>query len=109
MKSIVPTVITIIGITIITLTASCLITFQLQITAARNFHANCISRIQSSYYNTNVINECKSEASDRGYTLTVQDVSIYKDRKDVLVKLDYKASMLLFDLEKETSIEGFAK
>ena len=109
MKSIIPTTIAIIGIAILALTASCLITFQMQVSGARNFHANCIARIQASYYNPDVIDECKDKAEERGYELTVTDVSIYEDRKDVLVKLDYTASMLFLGIEQDASIEGFAK
>lgn len=109
MKSIIPTYIIIIGFALITLVSSCLISFQLQVTTARNFHTNCVNRIQSSYYNTAVTNECIQKAADNGYTLTVEDVSIYPDRKDVLVTLDYKAVMPFLGVEKEGSIESFAK
>ncbi|MEE1038655.1 MAG: hypothetical protein U0K95_05750 [Eubacterium sp.] len=109
MKSIIPTVIAIVGITVLALISSCIITFQMQVTGAKNFHSNCISRIQASYGNDRVIEECKQDAEENGYTLTIKDLSIYEERKNMLVRLDYTATMLLFNIEKEGSYEGYAK
>lgn len=109
MKSIIPTVIAIISISLMTLIASCLIAFQLQITGARNFENNCVDRIQASNYEPEVIADCEKKATERGYTLTVQSDSLYANRTSVLVKLDYTATMPLFGIEKTSSIESFAK
>ena len=110
MKSVIPTYILIIGFSILMLASSSLIAFQLQITGARNFHTNAISRIQSSYYSSAAITDLQGKASDRGYKLEVQDISVYPDdRKDILVTLSYDAYMPLFGVTKHGIIEGFAK
>lgn len=92
------------------LASTSLIAFQLQITGARNFHTNAISRIQSSYYSSATITDVQEKAAERGYNLEVEDVAIYPDeRKDILVTLSYDAYMPLFGVTKHGTIEGFAK
>ncbi|MDD6043061.1 MAG: hypothetical protein PUB87_04815 [Eubacteriaceae bacterium] len=109
MKTIIPTITMIIGITIMTCVSICLITFQLQITGARNFHAGCIDSIEAGYGNETVINRCIDEAAEKGYRLEVTDDGIYDDRPCYKVVLNYNASILLFGLQKPAVIEGFAR
>lgn len=109
MKSIIPTILAILGVTLTALVAATVITFQLQITAARNFHAGVIDQIQASYYNERTIEQCISESDARGYRLSISDATVYQDRKNVLVTMEYTTQMLLFNIKKTSVIEGFAK
>lgn len=109
MKSIIPTILAILGITLTALVAATVITFQLQITSARNFHAGVIDQIQSAYYNEQTINNCIAKAQDHGYKLFVSDATVYQDRKNVLVSMEYTTQMPLFNIQKTSVIEGYAK
>ena len=48
MKSVIPTMLMIVGIFIMTATAVCFLTFQMQVSAAENLHAESMTRIQAS-------------------------------------------------------------
>lgn len=89
--------------------AVCIISFQLQITGAREFHASCIDSIEASYGNPQIISDCISEASSRGYTLQVINDGMYDDRPSYKVVLKYKASVLLFNFDQNSQLEGYAR
>lgn len=109
MKSIIPTVLIIVGITVLMLTATSVLTFQMQITGAKNFHSNCIDRIQAAYGSEDVINKCIEDASNNGYVLKVNDQTVYSNRKIISVTLEYTAKMLLFNIEKNGVYQGYAR
>lgn len=109
MKSIIPTVLIIVGITVLMLTATSVLTFQMQITGAKNFHSNCIDRIQASYGSEDEINKCIEDASNNGYVLKVNDQTVYSNRKMISVTLEYTAKMLLFNIEKTGVYQGYAR
>ena len=109
MKTTISVYIIIVGFALMSLLSASLIAFELQITAARNFHTNCMNRIQSSYHNEEVITDCQNKASAAGYTLNYKDVTVYGDRKSATVELEYTAIMPLLDVEREGTISSFAK
>lgn len=109
MKSVIPTVIIILGVTVMTCIAVCLISFQLQVTGAREFHSGCIDSIEASYGNPDVISECISSASEKGYTLQVINQGMYDDRPCYKVVLKYNARVLLFNFDQDSQLEGFAR
>lgn len=109
MKSIIPTYLIIIGFALVTLVASSLIAYQMQITAAQNYHTNCVNRIQASYFNEDVIEECIDAAPDE-YSITVTPTTIYEDRKEYLVVLEYDAHLPFLNVDvSDVQIEGFAR
>lgn len=77
--------------------------------AARQFHSNCISRIQSSFYSEEVIEQCELEAAERGYRLEVQNVTIYDDRRDVKVSLTYEVPKWMSSETEEATLVGYAR
>lgn len=109
MKSVIPTTLMILGVALIMLTASSVLTFQMQVTGAKNFHSNCIDKIQASYGDETVINKCVHEAQENGYTLKVEDQTVYENRKIISVSLEYTAKMLLFNIEKNGVYHGYAR
>ena len=108
MKSVIPTVTIILGVTIMTCISVCLISFQLQITGAREFHGACIDSIEASYGSPEVISNCISSASEKGYTLQVTNEAVYDDRPSYKVILTYTARILLFNINQVSTLEGFA-
>ena len=82
---------------------------QMQINAARDFHSAVIDRIQSSYYSQTVIDSCVEKANDNGYVLDIRDVTVYQDRKDVLVNLQYDIVVPLVNIHFTEEILGYAR
>lgn len=110
MKSIIPTYLTIIGFCFIMLLGSSLIALQLQISGARTFHAACVNMLQSSYYSTAVETMCMREAEERGYTLKITPVSIYKGRQSKLITLEYDVAVPFITTRTVGgSISGYGK
>ena len=90
-----------------------MITANLEITDARDFHANAIERIQASNFNPDVIQKVKNEAVTTvhpEWRLEVENVSVYADRKDMKVTLHYQISPLpMIQDEQERTIVGYAR
>lgn len=82
---------------------------QQTITNAQSLSSQFVDRIESSYYDENVINECKQKATENDMILEVRDVTIYDDRKDVEVKLKYNARNFLFGTSVSGEIIGYAR
>lgn len=110
---------------------------SMQIRAARQFHAACIGEIESSDFDTQVIETCKEQAAGKGYTLEVVnqreeqlvcvdcntvaengnalcsscggDDLVYLNGRLCEVKMNYKIDMALIHLEKGGELYGFAR
>lgn len=65
------------------------ITANLEITAAREFHNNSIERIQASNFNQDVIDDIIQEAEVRNWKIETENVSVYDDRPDLKITLNY--------------------
>lgn len=112
MKQLFEDMILIIILTMMAVVNSCMITANLEISQARDFHANAIERIQASNFNQSVIDEVVAAAplQQTDWILEVKDVSIYQDRKDVKVTLKYKISPLPYVTDKEyRTLTGYAR
>ena len=88
-----------------------MITTNLEITEARNFHANAVEEIQASQFNQDVINSkiAEAHADGRDWVLEVKDVTVYEDRKDVKVTLKYKIAEFPFRESEYRTIVGYAR
>lgn len=87
------------------------VTAGIQTAAARNYHADVISEIESSNFNEGVIEACRQQAQDAGYGLSVKTMA-YDDRghvqmAEVILEYDYAISVL--DLVTDHQIRGFAR
>lgn len=94
---------------------TCMIMANLEISEARNFHANVIEEIQASHYideNEDGIPDVASkkieEADKRGWKLQCQDMSV-NDSTDWKVTLIYKISPLPLLNANEYDIVGYAR
>lgn len=88
---------------------SCLINVGLIIGNANEFHNIAIERIQSSYFSESVINECKEDATKNGFILSVEDMTIYEERKDMKVSLTYSIKIPIVDVETTKTKVGYAR
>lgn len=93
-----------------------------QINEARNYHSEIIDRLESSHFNTSVVNDIKSEIrelnekSGKNYSLYLTEtsdlgnsVTIYDDYKIIKVKLNYTVTIPLFGEIDEGVISGYAR
>ena len=60
-----------------------------------------------------VIDECVEEARNKGYVLTVNDVTVYEERPSKLLLLNYEIKIPIYNIlgredSKEAVIEGYA-
>lgn len=67
---------------------------------ARDFHASVIAEIEDSNFAPSVINACKTQASNAGYELLIDENSIVKDEDgkptlmEVILKYNYHVDFL---------------
>ncbi|WP_129737143.1 hypothetical protein [Massilimicrobiota timonensis] len=111
MKQIFEDMIVIVLIIIGVLVNTCMIKANLEITEARNYHAQAIEEIQASGFSTNVITDKQAEAQEHGWELIVSDnLSPYEDRQDRKVTLVYTITPLpIVGTEQERNIVGYAR
>ena len=72
------------------------------------------NRIEDSYCNEDVIRECINEAENKGYQLSVKDVTMYNDNPSKLVVLSYNVTFPILNMfnkdnKKQAVIEGYAR
>lgn len=83
----------------------------IEVTAARNYHADVISQIECSNFNAGVISACKSQAQERGYQLEiaelVYDAEGNQRMAEVILSFDYTISIL--NLASAHEVRGFAR
>lgn len=78
---------------------------------ARSFHELCIEKIENSYFDPGVIEDCRERAGGKGYTLTLEDSSEYIGAEKVpvfLVRLEYNVGIPMFGIERNAFIIGYA-
>ena len=90
-------------------TISMILICSMQINNAGEFFSQVIHRIETSYYSEDVIRVCEQKAIENGYSLLVEDETIYDDRKDLKVTLTYKIKIPLFHISKTESYIGYAR
>lgn len=111
MKSIIPTYITNVGFCFIMLLCTSMLAVQIQISAARTFHASCLNKIQASNFNHSVVEQCQQKATDRGYTLEEpKQVSVYQGKRSYVITLDYSVSVPFLGIGGVPgTVSGYAK
>lgn len=104
----------VIAITLACILFASIISSNNQICNARDFYNVVINRIEDSDCNESVIQDCISEAYEKGYELSVEDLTIYEQHPSRLVVMGYSVSLPVFSLfgdsyKKEAVIEGYAR
>lgn len=110
---------------------------SMQIRGARQFHTACIGEIESSDFDTRVIEDCKEQARENGYTLEVVNqreeqlicaecntvaeegdaicagcggnALVYLTGRLCEVKMNYEIEMALIHLKKGGVLYGYAR
>ena len=109
MKTAVTGWIVMILISVMSILSSGYIVMQMEIMAARNYHSAVIDRIQASNFSPNVIQDVLDDSVTDGYPTTVTDVTLYEDKRDVLVSTEYKIQFPFFGIVETGTIEGYAR
>lgn len=138
MRTLIETFVTVFLASITILICAEFIGIQLQTNNAKDLHTTYVSMIESSDFDTNVINHCKTDAQNKGYELVVDNNSTakkkcancnttmaaatvkcpscgadkifeYYDDRICTVKLNYKISVPVIGLEREGVVNGYAR
>lgn len=78
---------------------------------AQQFHSSVMAEIENSNFNDSVISQCKTEASQKGYELTVQKVvtNVEEGYQIADVQLSYPYRIGLLELNGTGQIRGTAR
>lgn len=83
----------------------------IEVNAARNYHADVVSEIECSNFNSSVIASCKQQAQNAGYQLEVADLvydTVRNQRMaEVILSFDYAIPIL--NLVSNHEVRGFAR
>ncbi len=71
MKVVIETFVTLFFLTIFVFVASQLISLQIQVEAANQYHLDVVKQIENSHFNQSVLRKCREEAKQNDYELTV--------------------------------------
>lgn len=77
-------------------------------TSARDYHGAVIKRIEDSNFTSGIIAECIQDAKEKGYHLIV-DCYGEEEHKDAKITLSYSYTVPIINMEKQYSIEGYAR
>ena len=104
----------IIAITLACILFASIISSNNQNCEARDYYNVVINRIEDSNYNEQVVSDCVADASSHGYTLNVEDITVYEDQPSKYVTLTYYVNLPIFsmfgsDYQKQAVIEGYAR
>lgn len=83
----------------------------IEVTAARNYHADVISQVECSNFNAGVISACKNQAKERGYQLEVSEL-VYdteENQKMAEIILFFDYSIPVLNLVSDHEVRGFAR
>ena len=138
MRTLIETFVTVFLASITVLICAEFIGIQLQTNNAKDLHTTYVSMIESSDFDTATIDQCKTDAQDKGYELEVDNSStpkkkcsncnttmpaatatcpscgsekIFEYYNDLVctVKLKYKISVPVIGLEREGVVNGYAR
>lgn len=119
MKNTITTFLVVFLVSVTTIFSACIIITHLQISAARNFNTNAIDRIQSSNFNSGVINEIVLEGKNLGYKVSISDESIYENVPEIRVTTEYTVGFQMplaqdkdgkpVYIGYKTAIDGYAR
>lgn len=114
MKTAIEMISIVVAITLGCVVITSLISTSNQVASARDFYNVIVNRIEDSNCNSIVIEECKEEATAKGYELLIEDVTIYEEEPSKLVIMNYVVDLPIFKMfgyiyEKQAVIEGYAR
>lgn len=81
------------------------------VAAAREYKAAVVAEIENSNFNPHVIEVCKQQALEQGYSLTVS-TAVYDEDRDIQtaeILLSYTYELPLFGISDTKTIRGTAR
>lgn len=113
MSTVIKSYLSIILILIAVFTFAGIISVAIDVQNARDYHATVVNEIENSNHASSVIDACKSEASENGYTLTTSTYADNSegsfDSKITKVVLEYEYSIGFLDIASGKQIVGYAR
>lgn len=113
MKTMIEAFTSVFFISVISILLVSMIGSYMSVNNARNYHASIIDRLENSDYQEEFIDDLYAEASDKGYSLSIENVTMNMSRYCYYVKLEYDTGMNIFSLinkmfDYKGVIEGYA-
>ena len=105
---------TVVVITLACILFSSIISSNNQNMEARDFYNVVVNRIEDSNCNVSVVSMCMQEAKEKGYDLSIKNVTVYQENPSNLVTMKYQVTLPVFSLfgndnKKGAMIEGYAR
>lgn len=113
MKTMIEAFTSVFFIAVISILLVSMIGSYMSVNNARNYHASIIDRLENSDYQDEFIDELYEEASNKGYSIEIINVTMRMNRHCYYVKLEYDTDMNIFGLINKMFnykgvIEGYA-
>lgn len=86
-----------------------IISVNMQISSAKQFHKEAIGKIETSNFAPTTIETCKNEAAEADYNLLVADKSVYDYKKTIKVTMFYTIKLPLLGIIEEGMLEDYAR
>lgn len=111
MKHIIGAFSTLIVLVLNLLLCAAVLSMSAETAAAKEYKAAVVAEIENSNFNPNVIEACKTQAAERGYTLEV-NTGVYDAGRDVYmaeVLLKYRYEIPILGISTEQVTRGMAR
>lgn len=109
MKNMITAYILMILLSILIIISGSYIAIHLQTVNAREYNSAAIDRIQASNFSPNIITEITTNSITDGYPTTLTDVTLYQDKRDVLVSTTYTITFPFLGISQKGVVEGYAR
>lgn len=89
-----------------------ILSVQVDVQNARDYHAAVVNEIENSNHNSSVIDACVEEAKNNGYTLTVDSYTNSSGNYSFTVSkvvLKYKYTIAFLNIQSDKEIMGYAR
>lgn len=81
---------------------------NIRYSSAREFHGAVVTQLENSYFDENVMEDCKRKAAAAGYDLNIR-VYGSGNEKDAKVSLAFEYVIPLAGIVKKYEIEGYSR
>ena len=81
-----------------------IVAYSIQVRSANAFASGCARRIEYSHYSRDVIEECRQNAANRGYELSVVSYGTEGGSKMGVLELEYDSFLQGFGVEHKRRI-----
>jgi hypothetical protein len=83
---------------------------QVETSAAQRYYSDTVAEIKNSNFNTKVMDACKEQAANNGYSLAIRPINDSENNVNMAeVTLQYPYRIGIFALDQTKQIYGYAE